>query len=158
MVTKRYTVSDLHDFANDVKPFSIGFESIFDNLFTASEVSNNYPPYNIIKDDDENYTIEMACAGFSQDEFNIHVVPDGNKLVVQGVQDRGEDKREFYHKGIGARNFTRTFALTEDVKVKGADYADGILSVSLVRIIPEEKKPIEIKVGNTKSEKEFLQD
>lgn len=158
MVTKRYTVSDLHDFANDVKPFSIGFESIFDNLFTASEVANNYPPYNIIKDNDENYTIEMACAGFTQDEFNIHVVPDGNKLVVQGVQDRGEDKREFYHKGIGARNFTRTFALTEDVKVKGADYVDGILSISLVRVVPEEKRPIEIKVGGAKSNKEFLQD
>lgn len=158
MVTKRYTVSDLHDFVNDVKPFSIGFESIFDNLFTASEVANNYPPYNIIKDDDENYTIEMACAGFHADEFNIHVVPDGNKLVVQGVQDRGEDKREFYHRGIGARNFTRTFALTEDVKVTGADYKDGVLIIGLQRVIPEEKKPIEIKVGSVKSEKEFLQD
>lgn len=155
MVTKKYTVSDLHNFANDVRPFSIGFESIFDTLLTSSEVASNYPPYNIIKDDDENYTIEMACAGFTKDEFNIHVVPDGNKLVVQGVQDRGEDKREFYHKGIGARNFTRTFALTEDVKVNGADYVDGILSISLVRIIPEEKKPIEIKVGDAKV---FLQD
>lgn len=159
MVSKRYTVANLHDFVNDVKPFSIGFESVFDNLFSASEVANNYPPYNIIKEDDENYLIEMACAGFTQDEFNIHVVPEVNKLVVQGVQDRGEDKRDFYHRGIGARNFTRTFALTDDVKVNGADYIDGILTISLQRVIPEEKKPIEIKVGTArKSEKEFLQD
>lgn len=95
----------------------------------------------------------MACAGFKEDEFNIHLVPEGNKLVVQGVQDRGEDKTEYAYKGIAARNFTRTFALTENTKVVGADYVDGMLNISLVREIPEEQKPQEIKVG-----KQFLQE
>ena len=107
------------------------------------------PPYNIVKKDSDNFVIEIAAAGFTEDEFNIHVVPEGNKLVVQGVQDRGEDQQEYYHKGIAARNFTRTFALAEGVQVEGADFVNGMLLVSLHRVIPEEKKLIEIKVNTT---------
>jgi molecular chaperone IbpA len=119
---------------------------MFNNLETVSEVASNYPPYNIVKTSDEEFVIEIAAAGFTKDEFNIHVVPEGNKLVVQGVQDRGEDKRDFYHKGIASRNFTRTFALSEDVEVLDADFENGMLYISLERIIPDEKKPKEIKV------------
>ena len=134
------------DIFDNVRSYTIGFDRMFDNLNTVSELSNNYPPYNILKLDDEHFGIEIACAGFTKDEFNIHVVPEGNKLVIQGVQDRGEDKRDYYHKGIAARNFTRTFALTDDVEVTNADFENGMLNVSLVRIVPEEKKPKEIKV------------
>jgi molecular chaperone IbpA len=119
---------------------------MFNNLETVSEVASNYPPYNIVKTSDEEFVIEIAAAGFTKDEFNIHVVPEGKKLVVQGVQDRGEDKRDFYHKGIASRNFTRTFALSEDVEVLDADFENGMLYISLERIIPDEKKPKEIKV------------
>jgi molecular chaperone IbpA len=144
---KRYAVADMADIFDNVRSYTIGFDRMFDNLNTVSELSNNYPPYNILKLDDEHFVIEIACAGFTKDEFNIHVVPEGNKLVIQGVQDRGEDKRDYYHKGIAARNFTRTFALTDDVEVTDADFENGMLNVSLVRIVPEEKKPKEIKVG-----------
>lgn len=144
---KRYAVSNMADIFDNVRSYTIGFDRMFDNLNTVSELSNNYPPYNILKLDDEHFVIEIACAGFTKDEFNIHVVPEGNKLVIQGVQDRGEDKRDYYHKGIAARNFTRTFALTDDVEVTDADFENGMLNVSLVRIVPEEKKPKEIKVG-----------
>tara|TARA_B100000519_G_scaffold203158_1_gene224427 strand:- start:3349 stop:3801 length:453 start_codon:yes stop_codon:yes gene_type:complete len=150
MVTARFTASDLDAF---FRPFSIGYDKVFDNLHTVKDIANNYPPYNIIKSDSDSWSIEMACAGFKEDEFNIHLVPEGNKLVVQGVQDRGEDKTEYAYKGIAARNFTRTFALTENTKVVGADYVDGMLNISLVREIPEEQKPQEIKVG-----KQFLQE
>ena len=149
MVTARFTASDLDAF---FRPFSIGYDKVFDNLHTVKDIANNYPPYNIIKSDSDSWSIEMACAGFKEDEFNIHLVPEGNKLVVQGVQDRGEDKTEYAYKGIAARNFTRTFALTDNTKVVGADYVDGMLNISLVREIPEEQKPQEIKVG-----KQFLQ-
>lgn len=158
MVTRRFTAANLHELAQDMKPFTIGFDKMFESLDSLQETSTNYPPYNIVEEGEGLYTIEMACAGFTEDEFNIHVVPEVNKLVVQGVQDRGEDKREYLHKGIGARNFTRTFALTDDVKVRSADFSDGILYISLEHVIPEEKKPIEIKVGNAKSEPEFIQD
>lgn len=150
MVTARFTASDLDAF---FRPFSIGYDKVFDNLHTVKDIANNYPPYNIIKSDSDSWSIEMACAGFKEEEFNIHLVPEGNKLVVQGVQDRGEDKTEYAYKGIAARNFTRTFALTENTKVVGADYVDGMLNISLVREIPEEQKPQEIKVG-----KQFLQE
>tara|TARA_S200000501_G_scaffold67316_1_gene58740 strand:- start:20226 stop:20678 length:453 start_codon:yes stop_codon:yes gene_type:complete len=150
MVTARFTASDLDAF---FRPFSIGYDKVFDNLHTVKDIANNYPPYNIIKSDSDSWSIEMACAGFKEDEFNIHLVPEGNKLVVQGVQDRGEDKTEYAYKGIAARNFTRTFALTDNTKVVGADYVDGMLNISLVREIPEEQKPQEIKVG-----KQFLQE
>jgi molecular chaperone IbpA len=146
MVTRKFNAADVADIFDNVRPFTVGFDKMFHNLETVSELANNYPPYNIIKEDDENFVIEIAAAGFTKDEFNIHVVPEGNKLVVQGVQDRGEDKRDFYHRGIAARNFTRTFALSEDVEVLDADFLNGMLCISLQRIIPEEKKPKEIKV------------
>lgn len=146
-MVRKYTVANMAEILDNVRPFTVGFDRVFDNLNTVSEIANNYPPYNIIKNEDDNFTIEIACAGFRKEEFNIHVVPQGNKLVVQGVQDRGEDKREYYHKGIGARNFTRTFALSEDVKVTGSEFVDGMLNIFLTREIPEEKKPIEIKVN-----------
>ena len=146
MVTRKFNVADMAEILDNVRPFTVGFDRIFDNLNNVSEIASNYPPYNIIKQDEEHFVIELAAAGFSKEEFNIHLVPEGNKLVVQGVQDRGEDTKEYYHKGIAARNFTRTFALTEDVEVEGADFVDGMLNISLVRIVPEEKKPKEIKV------------
>ena len=146
MVTRKFNVADMAEILDNVRPFTVGFDRIFDNLNNVSEIASNYPPYNIIKQDDEHFVIELAAAGFSKEEFNIHLVPEGNKLVVQGVQDRGEDTKEYYHKGIAARNFTRTFALAEDVEVEGAEFTDGMLNISLVRIIPEEKKPKEIIV------------
>ena len=73
-------------------------------------------------------------------------MPDNNKLVIQGVQDRGEDKRDYFHKGIGSRNFTRSFLLEGDVKVTDCDFTDGMLNIFLKRIIPEDKKPKQINV------------
>lgn len=156
MVTRRYGVADIDKFVEQYRPFTIGFDRLFDNLTSVSEIANNYPPYNIVKQDDENYIIEIAAAGFQSDEFNIHLVPEGNKLVVQGVQDRGEDKKEYLHKGIGARNFTRTFALTDDVRVEGADFDDGMLYISLQKVVPEEKKVKTIAVN--KRAPQFLQE
>jgi molecular chaperone IbpA len=146
MVTRKFIAADMAEILDNVRPFTVGFDRMFNNLETVSEVASNYPPYNIVKTSDEEFVIEIAAAGFTKDEFNIHVVPEGNKLVVQGVQDRGEDKRDFYHKGIASRNFTRTFALSEDVEVLDADFENGMLYISLERIIPDEKKPKEIKV------------
>lgn len=146
-MVRKYTHADIGTIFNDLNSYTVGFDRLFDNFATVSEVASNYPPYNIVKsDDDDGFTIEIAAAGFTEDEFNIHVVPEGNKLVVQGVQDRGEDKQEYYHKGIAARNFTRTFALAEGVKVQGATFVNGMLLIELKRIVPEELKPFEIKV------------
>jgi len=146
-MVRKYTTANMAEIVDNVRPFTIGFDRLFDNLHNVSEIhSPNYPPYNIIADDDEHFTIEIACAGFAKDEFNVHLLPDGNKLIVQGVQDRGEDTRKFYHKGIGARNFTHSFALANDVEVVDSVYYDGILEITLRRVVPEEMKPKQIEV------------
>jgi len=152
MVTRKFGVADIDKIMEQYRPFTVGFEKVFDNLNNVSDMACNYPPYNIIRIDEENFIIEIAGAGFRQDEFNINLVPEGNKLVVQGVQDRGEDKREFLHKGIGARNFTRTFALADNVEVIGADFVDGMLNISLKKVIPEEMKVKTIPVNSTKAD------
>ena len=157
MVTRKFGVADIDKIMEQYRPFTVGFEKVFDNLNNVSDMACNYPPYNIIRIDEENFIIEIAGAGFRQDEFNINLVPEGNKLVVQGVQDRGEDKREFLHKGIGARNFTRTFALNDHIEIQGADMINGMLKIFLERIIPEHKKPKKIEINQpSDGEKQFL--
>jgi molecular chaperone IbpA len=151
MVTK-FRARDLHEIANNLAPFTIGFDQVFENLNNVAELSNNYPPYNIVDEGNGKYTIEFAAAGFTDDELTITQVPEGNKLVVQGIQT-DEDDRKFVHKGIGARNFTKTFALNQDVEVAGANFNDGILTISLEHIIPEERKPKTIAI-----KKQFLQE
>lgn len=139
----KFSTSNVDEFFDKITPFTIGFDKIRDQI-QQLDSDTKYPPYNIVKLDDNQFMIEIAAAGFRKDEFNVHLVPDSNKLVVQGVQDRGEDKSEYFFKGIGARNFTRVFTLAEEVKVLSGDFVDGMLLIKLERIIPEEKKPQQI--------------
>lgn len=124
----------------------IGFDRVFDAVNRLHTIeggqSNSFPPYNIKKLDDENYEITLALAGFKKSELSV-VVEDGS-LVVKGEQEKSED--EFLHKGIAERNFTRTWALADEVKVTGSKLKDGVLTISLVHEIPEEKKPVDIKI------------
>lgn len=146
-MVRKYTTANMAEIFDNVRPFTIGFDRLFDNLHNVSEIhSPNYPPYNIIGEEDERFVIEIACAGFRKNEFNINLLPDGNKLIVQGVQDRGEDKRKYYHKGVAARNFTHSFALAENVEVVESRYTDGVLEIILQRVVPEEMKPRQIEV------------
>lgn len=155
MVVRKFNARDLNEIVNSISPFTIGFDRVFDNLNTVAELSNNYPPYNIVDDGQGKYTIEFAAAGFTEEELTITQVPEGNKLVIQGVQGEA-DERNFVHKGIGARNFTKTFALNQDVQVTGAEFERGILKILLEHVVPEERQPKQIKIGS--SEKQFLQD
>jgi molecular chaperone IbpA len=93
--------------------------------------------------DEDNYVIEIAVAGFDKKDFNISL--KDSSLTVKADKADNESK-EFLHQGIAGRSFQRTFALADHVKVKGAEYTNGILSVSLLKEIPEEEKPVEIKV------------
>ena len=121
----------------------IGFDRVFDAVQRVNTSEANFPPYNIKKLDDENYEITLALAGFKKSELSV-VVEDGN-LIVKGEQAE-TSKSEFLHKGIAERNFTRTWALADEVKVTGSKLEDGVLTISLVHEIPEDKKPIEIKI------------
>jgi len=131
---------------NRVRTYSVGFDRMFDRLFDEVNVSaTNYPPYNIIKSDDTNYSIEIAVAGFSKDEIEIETKE--NTLTVKSLsRPEGDDDKNYLHKGISNRAFKRSFTIADDVVVKGASYENGMLTVSLERIIPEEKQSRLIKI------------
>ena len=134
------------------KPFSVGFDNLFDDFdrmlsFNSASI-NHYPPYNIRKVNDTDYVIELAIAGFGKKD--IEVKSQENTLTIKSKDKKEEvlDKDEdILHRGISQRSFKRSFTVAEDVVVKGADLKDGLLSVKLERIIPDEKKPkiIDIK-------------
>ena len=145
----RLSTTNWNDFVSafpQVESRLIGFDRVFDAVNRLHSIeggqSNSFPPYNIKKLDDENYEITLALAGFKKSELSV-VVEDGN-LVVKGEQEKSED--EFLHKGIAERNFTRTWALADEVKVSVSKLEDGVLTISLVHEIPEEKKPVDIKI------------
>ena len=125
----------------------VGFDHLFDELDrVARNANDNYPPHNIVKVDDHNYTVELAVAGFAQNELTIEV--KDRTLKVSGEhQNRG---REYIHKGISARKFNKTFRLSEYVQVNGADLVDGILAIELEVVVPEEMRPRQIEI-NSKS-------
>ena len=140
----------------DFDKFFVGFDDQFNRLQKLHDdiTKNipNYPPYNIRKVDDTHYTIEMAVAGFGQNEIDIEI--DGGKLVVKGnVSQEAEDN--FLFKGIANRAFTRTFALNDQVEVKDAELFNGMLKIALERLIPETQKPKKVAV-KSKGEKQLL--
>jgi len=127
---------------------SVGFDSFFSRLFDVDSdatASTGYPPYNIKKTGEYAYQIEMALAGFSNDELQVEVV-DGT-LSIKTVPSEKEEKDIFLHRGIAKRQFSRKFTLSDDVVVKGADLYNGLLTIDLERVVPEEKKPREIPIN-----------
>ena len=125
-------------------PFSIGFDRLFQQLQAQSVVNQqNYPPYNIVKVDDENFVIELAIAGFDKKEVNVEL--EKNVLKIEGKSK--ENDKDFIHKGLASRSFERVFTLADDVEVSGGKLENGVLKVELKRVIPEEDKPMKIKIS-----------
>ena len=124
----------------------VGFEPLFSELERLHSVTpgqDNYPPHNIVRIDDENFMIEMAVAGFSKDDVEVEL-KDGT-LTISG--SKTEDERNYAHKGISSRKFSKSFRLAEYVVVDDADLANGVLVVNLRVDIPEEKRPQKIKIN-----------
>ena len=129
----------------------VGFDHLFNELeWTAKHANDHYPPHNTIKTGESNYLIELAIAGFSQDEISVEV--KDRTLTVTG--DHVSKGREFIHRGISTKKFKRTFRLSEHVNVHGADIQDGILAIELKYVIPEEMRPRKINIGKTYEGKE----
>tara|TARA_B100000029_G_scaffold314267_1_gene306661 strand:+ start:82 stop:519 length:438 start_codon:yes stop_codon:yes gene_type:complete len=130
---------------NSLKPFSVGFDSIFDEfdrmLDSTDRYNSNYPPYNIHKLSDNDYKIEVALAGYSKDDIELELKENTltvrNKVKEKVINDNGNG---VIHKGISTRHFERSFTISEDIKVKNAELNNGLLNISLERIIPEDKK------------------
>ena len=145
------TSKDLSIF-NSLKPFSIGFDDMFDQfesmLGNGRMVQSNYPPYNIRKAGKDKYAIELAVAGFNKDdvevEYEDNLLTVKTKKVDKTVQKDGD---EIIHKGISQRSFSKSFTIADDVKVSGAELKDGLLTIACEKILPDHKKKrlIEIK-------------
>lgn len=133
---------------------AIGFDRLFDMLESAGQQSqgDNYPPFNLERLAEDRYRITLAVAGFTSDEIDI--TAQQNLLVVAGrkSEESANDRAAFLHLGIANRNFERRFELADFVRVERADLADGLLTIELVREIPDAMKPRKIAVGTANSE------
>jgi molecular chaperone IbpA len=145
MVTSK--ALSLFDNFNQLTPYAVGYDRVFDQLqkYVQNNVqSSGFPPYNIQKGGDYNYTIEIALAGFSKDDIEVEVAD--NTLSVRS--DKKADVDDYaIHRGISYRRFDRKFTLADDIVVTGANLENGLLRIELERVVPEEKKPrlIEVK-------------
>ena len=133
-----------HFDTNLLTPYAVGFDRHFDRLWDYAShqaESTGYPPYNIQRTDDYKYEIEMALAGFDKKDIEIEVAE--GVLTVKSLRDKDTGATDDYtlYKGISQRNFTRKFTLADDIIVKGAELKNGMLTINLERIVPEEKKP-----------------
>ena len=145
MVTSK--ALNLFDNFNQLTPYAVGYDRVFDQLqkyVTNNVQSSGFPPYNIQKGGDYNYTIELALAGFSKDDIEVEVA-DGTLSVRSDKKSEPDDYS--IHSGISYRRFDRKFTLADDIVVTGASLENGLLRIELERIVPEEKKPrlIEVK-------------
>ena len=131
------------DFGN-FRRSSVGFDRLFDMLENSNFAGENYPPFDLIKLDDNRYRIEVAVAGFGKDD--IEITSQQNQLLIRG-QKSDEDGSNYVHRGIANRSFERRFALADHIQVRGADLRDGMLAIELVREIPEAMKPRRIEIG-----------
>ena len=135
--------------AFDFSPFrrsTVGFDRLFDLLenSAAGQVGDGYPPFDLVQLDENSYRINLAVAGFRKDEIDVTV--QQNLLIVSGRKSN-DDGNGFIHRGIATRSFERRFGLADHVKVRTADLHDGLLTIDLVREIPEEMRPRKISLG-----------
>ena len=125
---------------NQLRPLSVGFDDMFDHFESMFDVPTiNYPPYNIVKTGNNKYDIELALAGFNKKDINI-TSEDGMLTIESKSEDKSDKDGEVIHKGISKRYFKRSFTIADDVEVKGAELKDGLLKVSMEKIIPDAKK------------------
>ena len=135
---------------NQLRPVSVGFDSIFDHFERMFDddfhfPTVNYPPYNIVKTGTYTYNIEVALAGYNKKDISVEYA-DGVLTIKSIKEEKSDDKKGVIHKGIAKRYFSKAFTIADDIKIEGAELKDGLLKVSLMKIVPDEKKPKTIAV------------
>lgn len=136
-------------------PFGVGLDTVFHRLDSMTGHNTNYPPYNIIKHDNSNYEVEIALAGFKAEE--IEVTTESNILRVASRHEKANTNISYVHKGLSKRAFNNSWQLADDVRVTDVQYSDGLLSISLEKIIPEHQKRVTYTIGEAKtSDKQLL--
>jgi molecular chaperone IbpA len=133
----KYNVTDIDKLLNDANRFGIGMDEWIRRFATVHESTPNFPPYNLIQESSTQYILEIALAGYRKED--IEVSTEWNKLFVECKKSE-DDESEYLHNGIAKRAFTRTWTLSDDVEIGNVNFADGLLTITLNRIIPEHQK------------------
>jgi molecular chaperone IbpA len=138
MLLTKYNTGNIDKFLNDIEKYSIGMDEWFNRFDTVHESTTNYPPYNLIKESETEFRLELALAGYKKED--IKVSTEWNKLSVEAKKSETSDVGEYLHNGLAKRAFTRTWTLSDDVKVSDVKFGDGLLVIKLNRVIPEHQK------------------
>ena len=132
----------------DIDKFFVGFEDQFSRIAKMhDEITKNipnYPPYNIVKHDENSYELEIAVTGFAKDEVTVEI--DQNQLIVKGVRNKDVTEAEYLHRGLALRDFTRSWTLAEHMEVDQGTIKNGVLTIELKRVVPEALKPRVLKI------------
>ena len=128
----KYNTANINQLMERIQSNAIGLDSYFDNILGQEVV--NYPPYNLIAVTEDESRLELALAGFSEKEVSVYT--ERGKLVIQGNKEEKEDVT-YYHRGLAQRSFTREWTISDDTEVGNVEFADGLLSVTLKKIVPE---------------------
>ena len=134
---------------NQLRPMTVGFDNIFDHferLFDNDFTPSAYPFYDIVKSGENKYDVEVALAGFNKDNITCEYADGLLTIKSKEVKEAKKDNEDILHKGISRRYFSKAFTISDDVEVKGATFKDGLLKVSMEKIVPESKKPKTITI------------
>jgi molecular chaperone IbpA len=134
----KYQAADLPALLERINRNTIGMDEYFDRIFKIHETTSNYPPYNLVQVSNVESRLELALAGFKKKE--VFVYTQDGKLFVDGKKEDKESEYNYLHKGLAHRSFTRSWTLSEDTEVKSVDFEDGLLTITLARIIPDHHK------------------
>ena len=131
----KYNAANLNQFLDLINRNSIGMEDYFDRLTTLHETTSNYPPYNLVTVSNVESRLELALAGFKKKE--VYVYTQDGKLFVEGQKEDKETGTEYVHRGVAQRSFTRSWTLSDETEVRSVTFEDGLLSITLGKIVPE---------------------
>ena len=138
LATSRFNSADLPALMERINKYSIGMDEYFDRIFHLHETTSNYPPYNLVQVSNVESRLELALAGFKKGE--VYVYTQDGKLFIEGKKEDKETDTRYVHKGLAQRSFTRSWTLSDDTEVRSVDFEDGLLTVTLGRIVPEHHK------------------
>ena len=134
----RYTAADLPTLLDKISKNSIGMNEYLNRVFDLHETTSNYPPYNIVQVSNVESRLELALAGFRKAEVNVYT-QDG-KLFIEGQKEDKETESNYLHKGLAQRSFARSWTLSDDTEVRSVAFEDGLLTITLGRIVPDHHK------------------
>ena len=134
----KYNAANLDQLLDRINKNSIGMDEYFDRLFNLHETTSNYPPYNLVTVSNVESRLELALAGFKKKE--VYVYTQDGKLFVEGQKEDKETETQYLHKGLAQRSFTRAWTLSEDTEVRSVTFEDGLLSITLGKVVPEAHK------------------